>query len=105
MLWSMAELGMVFFLIAIFPLVVALALNLILGIGLAVLCAVVIPQSLHVDGQLFLYTYLPVFTFGIFAGLTFSYSNLKGIVAQAKMWRFARSPARSLMKCAILSAS
>jgi CheY-like chemotaxis protein len=81
----MAELGMVFFLIAIFPSFVALALNLILGIGLAVLCArIVIPQSLHVDGQLFLYTYLPVFTFGIFAGLTFSYSNLKGIVAQAK---------------------
>ncbi|MFM0549644.1 hybrid sensor histidine kinase/response regulator [Paraburkholderia sediminicola] len=85
MLWSMAELGMVFFLIAIFPSFVALALNLILGIGVAVLCArIVIPQSLHVDGQLFLYTYLPVFTFGIFAGLTFSYSNLKGIVAQAK---------------------
>jgi CheY-like chemotaxis protein/signal transduction histidine kinase len=85
MLWSMAELGMVFFLIAIFPSVVALALNLILGIGLAVLCArVVIPQSLHMDGQLFLYTYLPVFAFGISAGLTFSYSNLKGIVAQTK---------------------
>ncbi|REE23711.1 signal transduction histidine kinase [Paraburkholderia sp. BL27I4N3] len=85
MLWSMAELGMVFFLIAIFPSVVALALNLMLGIGFAILCArIVIPQSLHVDGQLFLYTYLPVFTFGIFAGLTFSYSNLKGIVAQAK---------------------
>ncbi|MFM0277877.1 response regulator [Paraburkholderia sediminicola] len=85
MLWSMAELGMIFFLIAIFPSFVALSLNLILGIGLAILCArIVIPQSVHVDGHLFLYTYLPVFSFAIFAGLTFSYSNLKGIVAQAK---------------------
>jgi len=39
MLWSMAELGMVFFLIAIFPSFVALSLNLALGIGAAILCA------------------------------------------------------------------
>ncbi|MDR6391526.1 ATP-binding response regulator [Paraburkholderia phenoliruptrix] len=85
MLWSMAELGMVFFLIAIFPSFVALSLNLALGIGAAVLCArIVIPQALHVDAHLFVYTYLPVFTFGICAGITFSYSNLKGIVAQAR---------------------
>lgn len=85
MLWSMAELGMVFFLIAIFPSFVALSLNLALGVGAAVLCAsIVVPQAVHVDTHLFLYTYLPVFTFGIFAGITFSYSNLKGIVAQAR---------------------
>jgi CheY-like chemotaxis protein len=85
MLWSMAELGMVFFLIAIFPSFVALSLNLALGIGAAILCArIVIPEAVHVDAHLFLYTYLPVFAFGIFAGITFSYSNLKGIVAQAR---------------------
>lgn len=85
MLWSMAELGMLFFLIAIFPSIVALLLNLFLGVGLAVLWAtIVIPQSVHMEGRLFLYTYLPVFTFGISAGLTFSYSNLKGIVAVAR---------------------
>ena len=85
MLWSMAELGMIFFLIAIFTSFAALSLNLLLGIGFAVLCAkIFIPQSVRVDTHLFLYTYLPVFTFGIFAGLTFSYSNLKGIVAQAR---------------------
>jgi two-component system, CAI-1 autoinducer sensor kinase/phosphatase CqsS len=85
MLWSMAELGMIFFLIAIFPSFAALSLNLLLGIGFAILCAkIVTPQSVYVDAHLFLYTYLPVFTFGIFAGLTFSYSNLKGIVAQAR---------------------
>ncbi|WP_027802200.1 ATP-binding response regulator [Paraburkholderia dilworthii] len=85
MLWSMAELGMVFFLIAIFPSFVALSLNLALGIGAAVLCAkIVIPQAVHLDAHLFLFTYLPVFTFGICAGVTFSYSNLKGIVAQAR---------------------
>ncbi|HEX7913548.1 MAG TPA: response regulator [Paraburkholderia sp.] len=84
-LWSMAELGMIFFLIAIFPSFVALSLNLVVGVGLAVVCArIFIPQSVHMNGHLFLYTYLPVFTFGITAGLTFSYSNRKGIVAQAK---------------------
>jgi two-component system, CAI-1 autoinducer sensor kinase/phosphatase CqsS len=84
-LWSMAEVGMMFFLIAIFPSFVALALNLGLGVGLAILCAwLVDPQSLQVDGRLLLYTYLPIFAFGIIAGLTFSYSNMKGITAQAK---------------------
>ncbi len=62
-----------------------MSLNLALGIGAAILCArIVIPEAVHVDAHLFLYTYLPVFTFGIFAGITFSYSNLKGIVAQAR---------------------
>jgi CheY-like chemotaxis protein/signal transduction histidine kinase len=85
MMWSMAELGMIFFLIAIFPSYMALSLNLLLGIGVAVLCAkIFIPHVIHVDTHLFLYTYFPVFTFGIVAGLTFSYSNLKGIVAQAR---------------------
>ncbi|MEM5423486.1 ATP-binding response regulator [Paraburkholderia ferrariae] len=85
MIWSMAEVGMMFFLIAIFPSFVALALNLALGVGLAILCArIVTPESLHVDGHLLLYTYLPVFAFGICAGLTFSYSNMRGITAQAK---------------------
>lgn len=85
MIWSMAEVGMVFFLIAIFPSFIALAVNLVIGVGLAVLCAYwLIPQSLHADPHLFLYTYLPVFAFGIVGGVTFSYSNLKGMTAQAK---------------------
>ncbi|QGZ64863.1 ATP-binding response regulator [Paraburkholderia acidisoli] len=85
MIWSMAEVGMVFFLIAIFPSIIALTVNLVIGVGLAVLCANwLIPQSLHADPHLLLYTYLPVFTFGIVAGVTFSYSNLKGMTAQAK---------------------
>lgn len=84
-LWSMAELGMMFFLIAIFPSFVVLAFNLAVGVGLAILWAwLVIPDSLHVDTHFLLYTYLPVFTFGICAGVAFSYSNLKGITAQAK---------------------
>lgn len=85
MLWSMAELGMIFFLIVLFPSFVALTLNLVAGIGLAVLCAwIFIPQSVYPDTHLFLYTYFPIFTFGICAGVTFSYSNMKGIAAQAK---------------------
>jgi len=84
-LWSMAELGMVFFLIAIFPSFVVLLLNVFLGGGLAVLCAwIAVPQSIHLDSNLFLYLYLPIFTFGICAGVTFSYSNMKGITAQAR---------------------
>ena len=84
-LWSMAELGMIFFLIVLFPSFAALSLNLVVGIGLAVLCArVLIPQSVYLDTHLFIYTYFPIFTFGIGAGLTFSYSNMKGIAAQAK---------------------
>lgn len=85
MIWSMAEVGMMFFLIAIFPSFVVLALNLAVGVGFAVFCAwITDPQSLQVDGHLLLYTYLPVFAFGISAGLTFSYSNMRGITAQAK---------------------
>lgn len=85
MIWSMAEVGMMFFLIAIFPSFVVLGLNLAVGIGFAILCAwMVDPQSLQVDGHLLLYTYLPVFAFGISAGLAFSYSNMKGMTAQAK---------------------
>lgn len=85
MMWSMAEVGMIFFLIAIFPSFAALSLNLIVGLGLAVLCARIFnPHSVHMDAHLFLYTYSPVFLFGIFAGITFSYSNLKGVVAQAR---------------------
>jgi two-component system, CAI-1 autoinducer sensor kinase/phosphatase CqsS len=84
-LWSMAELGMVFFLIAIFPSFVVLSLNLFIGAGLAVLCAwVTMPDSIHLDTHLFLYLYLPIFTFGIGAGVVFSYSNMKGITAQAR---------------------
>ncbi|NIE63410.1 hybrid sensor histidine kinase/response regulator [Burkholderia sp. Ax-1719] len=85
MLWSMAELGMVFFLIAIFPSYIALTVNLAIGIGLAIVCiAVVDPSALQVDSHLLLYVYLPVFAFGICAGITFSHSNMKGITAQAK---------------------
>jgi len=85
MIWSMAEVGMMFFLIAIFPSFVVLALNLAIGVGFAIFCAwIVSPQSLQVDGHLLLYTYFPVFAFGIGAGLTFSYSNMRGITAQAK---------------------
>jgi two-component system, CAI-1 autoinducer sensor kinase/phosphatase CqsS len=85
MLWSMAEVGMIFFLIAIFPSYIALALNMFLGVGLAILCAwIFIPESLHADTHLFLYTYFPIFTFAICAGVTFTYSNMKGITAQAK---------------------
>ncbi|POR50201.1 histidine kinase/DNA gyrase B/HSP90-like ATPase [Paraburkholderia eburnea] len=85
MLWSMAELGMVFFLIAIFPSYIALSVNLAVGIGLAIVCvALVDPSALQVDSHLLLYVYLPVFAFGICAGTTFSHSNMKGITAQAK---------------------
>ncbi|PQV54533.1 histidine kinase/DNA gyrase B/HSP90-like ATPase [Paraburkholderia sp. BL21I4N1] len=85
MVWSMAELGMMFFLIAIFPSFVVLAINLIAGVGLAVLCArLFAPQDVYVDAHLFIYTYLPVFLFGIFAGVTFSYSSVKGVVTQAR---------------------
>lgn len=85
MIWSMAEVGMVFFLIAIFPSFIALAVNLVIGVGLAVLCAwLFAPQLLNPGWHLIIYTYLPVFAFGIVAGVTFSYSNLKGMAAQAK---------------------
>ncbi|WP_321870705.1 ATP-binding response regulator [Paraburkholderia tropica] len=85
MLWSMAEVGMVFFLIAIFPSFVALAANLVIGVGVAILCAwIVDPRLLAVDSHMLLFVYLPVFAFGICAGVTFSHSNMKGITAQAK---------------------
>ncbi len=85
MLWSMAELGMVFFLIAIFPSYIALTVNLAIGIGLAIVSiAFVDPAALQVDSHLLLFVYLPVFAFGICAGVTFSHSNMKGITAQAK---------------------
>ena len=85
MVWSMAEVGMMFFLMAIFPSFLVLALNLAVGVGLAILLAwLTVPESLPVDAHLLLYTYLPVFTFGIAAGLSFSYSNMKGLTAQAK---------------------
>ncbi|WP_321814065.1 MULTISPECIES: response regulator [unclassified Paraburkholderia] len=85
MLWSMAELGMVFFLIAIFPSYIALTMNLAIGLGLAIASiALIDPAALQVDPHLLLYIYLPVFAFGICAGITFSHSNMKGITAQAK---------------------
>ncbi|MET3449732.1 signal transduction histidine kinase, partial [Ralstonia sp. 1138] len=84
-LWSMAELGMIFFMIVIFPSYIVLLLNSVIGIGLAVLLAwLVVPQAIHLDTHQLLYLYFPIFTFGICAGLTFSYSNMKGIAAQAK---------------------
>ncbi|MBB3257329.1 CheY-like chemotaxis protein/signal transduction histidine kinase [Paraburkholderia bannensis] len=85
MLWSMAELGMVFFLIAIFPSYIALTVNLAIGIGFAIVCvAWRDPSALQIDSHLLLYVYLPVFAFGIGAGITFCHSNMKGITAQAK---------------------
>nr|WKF62000.1 CAI-1 autoinducer sensor kinase/phosphatase CqsS [Paraburkholderia busanensis] len=85
MLWSMAELGMMFFLIAIFPSFVALAINLVVGVGLAILWArLTVPQAVYVDAHLFIYTYAPVFLFGIVAGITFNYTNVKRVVAQAR---------------------
>ncbi|MFP6560103.1 response regulator [Paraburkholderia sp. B3] len=85
MVWSMAEVGMMFFLMAIFPSFLVLALNLSIGVGLAILWAwIAVPESLRVDAHLLLYTYLPVFAFGIAAGLSFSYSNMMGLTAQAK---------------------
>lgn len=85
MIWSMAEVGMVFFLIAIFPSFIALALNLAIGVGLAVLAAwLFVPHALLTSWHRVVYTYLPVFAFGIVAGVTFSHSNRKGMAAHAK---------------------
>lgn len=86
MLWSMAEIAMIFFSISVLPSFIIWLLNLIVGISAAIICAhfyitEFTAHFIYLDVSTLFYTYLPVFLFTLTAGVAISYSNIKGIVA------------------------
>ncbi|MES2770700.1 MAG: response regulator [Pseudomonadota bacterium] len=84
-LWSMGEMAVAFFIVTVVPGYLIQAINIGLGVLLAIGYAyITIPSALYFDQHLFLFVYLPALIFATTAAVIFSYSNLKGHLAQGR---------------------
>ncbi|MCE3255637.1 MAG: multi-sensor hybrid histidine kinase [Rickettsiaceae bacterium] len=80
-IWSMAEVGMVFFLAALISNYALLAINITIGVVSAILYSLIfMPELVYFDYDLMVFVYLPVFNFSIVTGVALSYSYVKRVI-------------------------
>ena len=85
MLRSMVEVTMIFFVIIVFPQPVLAVTNMAIGIAVAILAAyLTIPDFASLNHAIVKSIHMQVMVYALVAGLIFSRSNLKGMLAQEK---------------------
>ncbi len=83
--WCMAETAMVFFIIMMVPKYVLLPFSLFFSVLFAVLYSMGnSPELVNFNLHFMIFTMIPVFSFCVIVGFSFSYSNVKGILATEK---------------------
>ncbi len=80
LIWSMAEVGSIFFVTMLFRNVILLISSLLFGVCFAIIYSSPIPINSSFNQDLVLFVYFPVFFFGIFSGIVTNYSGILSII-------------------------